>query len=359
MLTIKRNTIVYILCSSNTVTGGPEALHQLCDKINANGGHAEMLYMDYGTEVLNPKAKTHIRYRHYNIRVASEVADDKNNVLVVPELWPQFLQNYKQIQKCIWWLSVNYGEAVFKLSFTDNSIYHLYQSWYAHAFLTRKNAANVYPLFDYLSIRSSQTQPRKERIVIYNPKKGLETTLKIIDCCAGNNIVFTPLQNLTRPEMIQLMKRSMLYIDFGEHPGKDRIPREAAIYNNVVITSKLGSAACFDDLPFPEKYKFSPTDMEHIKAAVLSAIDNYEEAVKDFDYYKRVINNQETEFTVQAVNLFCPGKIVTVFSFSLQSATGIRQIRKIFNDRVEQLANKVRKNLPASAKSKIKKIGLH
>ncbi len=76
MLLINQSTIVYILCSSNAVTGGPEALHQLCDKINSNGGRAKMIYVDYGSQEFDPEAKTHIRYRHYKVAVAKKIEDE-------------------------------------------------------------------------------------------------------------------------------------------------------------------------------------------------------------------------------------------------------------------------------------------
>lgn len=52
------------------------------------------------------------------------------------------------------------------------------------------------------------------------------------------------------------MSKSKVYIDFGNHPGKDRIPREAAISGCIVITGKRGAAAFAEDVCIPETYKF-------------------------------------------------------------------------------------------------------
>ena len=43
-------------------------------------------------------------------------------------------------------------------------------------------------------------------------------------------------------QIIQILSRSKIYIDFGFHPGVDHLPREAAILKNCIITNKEGSA---------------------------------------------------------------------------------------------------------------------
>ena len=52
------------------------------------------------------------------------------------------------------------------------------------------------------------------------------------------------------------MAKSKIYIDFGNHPGKDRIPREASASHCVVVTGKRGSAANQIDVPIPDDFKF-------------------------------------------------------------------------------------------------------
>ena len=46
-------------------------------------------------------------------------------------------------------------------------------------------------------------------------------------------------------------------MDFGYHPGKDRMPREAALFGNCIITNQKGSAKNNLDIPIKSKYKFS------------------------------------------------------------------------------------------------------
>src|SRR5687767_6015204 len=67
----------------------------------------------------------------------------------------------------------------------------------------------------------------KKNVVLYNPKKGYSYTQKLMEACA--DLRWVPLDSLGLTQMIETMKTSKLYIDFGPHPGKDRLPREAAI----------------------------------------------------------------------------------------------------------------------------------
>ncbi|MCX7738527.1 MAG: hypothetical protein N2Z80_03840 [Hydrogenothermaceae bacterium] len=55
--------------------------------------------------------------------------------------------------------------------------------------------------------------------------------------------------------MIDILKKAKVYIDFGNHTGKDRIPREAAMLECCVITGRRGIAKYREDVPIPENYK--------------------------------------------------------------------------------------------------------
>ena len=46
----------------------------------------------------------------------------------------------------------------------------------------------------------------------------------------AQDLRWVPLIGMTTEEMRSCMSKSKVYIDFGNHPGKDRIPREAAIF---------------------------------------------------------------------------------------------------------------------------------
>ena len=69
----------------------------------------------------------------------------------------------------------------------------------------------------------------------------------------------------------------MIYIDFGEHPGKDRIPREAALRNLIVITNRNGAAVNNIDVPIDNMFKIDNnlSQLGKISKLLHDSIQNY------------------------------------------------------------------------------------
>lgn len=106
----------------------------------------------------------------------------------------------------------------------------------------------------YLAGEEAALREKKEDVVLYNPKKGAAFTKALREM--AQDLRWVPLIGMTTEEMRSCMSKSKVYIDFGNHPGKDRIPREAAISGCIVITGKRGAAAFAEDVCIPETYKF-------------------------------------------------------------------------------------------------------
>lgn len=357
MFTIDRNTIIYIFCPAGAVTGGPEALHQLCDAVNMQGGKAKMVYVDYGTEQIVRAGKP-LPYKAYYTRSTTEVIDDARHIAIVPEIWPHLLGKYHRLQKGLWWLSVNYlrNPDIFE----KKEFFHLYQSVYAGNFLQSKGIPVAFPLFDYLKIPFRKIELAGKRPqVCYNPKKGFEVTQKVIESMGNRDITFFALSGLSKKELAKALAESKVYIDFGDHPGKDRIPREAVMAGNIVITSRNGSAAFFEDLPIEAKYKLERDRITAICAAVEAAVAGYATAHTDFDYYRRVVRGQKREFFNQCRSVFLQGN----YRFS-RKLTGLLVFKLLPLNflflNAEMMKNKVIKMLSPSTKRRIRKlIGTH
>ena len=43
------------------------------------------------------------------------------------------------------------------------------------------------------------------------------------------------LSGFNSKQIINIYNKTKVYLDFGYHPGKDRMPREAALFNNCII----------------------------------------------------------------------------------------------------------------------------
>lgn len=158
-----------------------------------------------------------------------------------------------------------------------------------------KNGVERYlPLFDYIHAKytdSSFDISQKQNIVCYNPVKGLAVTNQIKSL--NPDINFVPIVGMEENQIIDLLKTSKVYIDFGHHPGRDRIPRESAILGNCVITNSSGAAGFFNDIPSGKKYKTS--DVEEIGIAIRNCFENYETVIDEFSLYRSSIKNQKEQ----------------------------------------------------------------
>jgi len=354
MIEIYQNTKIYIVCPANFSTGGPELLHQLAYHfINDLKVEAFMYYYNFnGNEFKTP---VHPEYEIYNVPYVLEIQENEDidrNILIVPEVLSglSLLLKCKNIRKCCWFLSVdNYylskltkrdffitrainkiSKFIIKKSLIDIDInsqevlnqlmikydynkdrllkladFYLSQSHYVINHF--RDLKQNYYLSDYLNADFLKIQTdlsNKENMVAYNPKKGIGFTKKLIS--SAKDIKFVTLVNMSRKEVIQTLQKAKVYIDFGNHPGKDRIPREAAILGCCVITGKRGSAAFYEDVPVPAEYKFEDKEenIPKIIDKIKDCFENFEERYKDFEYYRQIIKNEPQKFVEDLKKIF-------------------------------------------------------
>jgi len=348
------DTKIYIACPANLVTGGPELLHQLAYHLrNDLQIHAFMYYYDFRPGKF--ESPVHPEYRVYEVPYALEIPkndDNSKSILIVTEVHKalKLLVNFINIRKGIWFLGVdNYSiskltkrdyfiqrainkisKIIFKKPLLDFDITSqevvskLIQKYdyrtdpllkLANFYMTNtyrglrwfSELKPLYYLSEYLNKSFLETQTdisKKEDIVVYNPNKGFAFTKKIIS--SAKDIKFIPLINMTRDEVIKTLQRAKVYIDFGHHSGKDRIPREAAILGCCVITGKRGSAAFFEDVPIPDEYKFEDKEenIPKIIEKIRDCFKNFEERHKDFEYYREYIRNEPKKFIEDLKKIF-------------------------------------------------------
>jgi hypothetical protein len=330
MLNIKSNTIVYVLCPSYIKSGGPELAHQLVKQINDFHGHAEIAYYD----IENNGMKINEAFKCYvqSFVEAKKIIDEPQNVVVVPETHPEFLNWYKNVQKCIWWMSVDnyYRDHKFFKSLAvfgyngvrriintilseimgntniNNKVLHLYQSEYAKDFLIKKGIKNTKHLSDYLnsSYLNLEIDTVRQDQVLYNPVKGFKITRKLMEIAP--DIKWVPLQGMTTEQVKETLLQSKVYIDFGNHPGKDRFPREAAMCGCCVITGKRGSANFAEDVPVLDEFKFdeSKEALTLIIAKIRNCLEDYASQVPKFDHYRNFIKDEFRVFQSDVKAIF-------------------------------------------------------
>ena len=289
---------IYMITPPNYVTGGVEASFQIADAINNQGGECYTIFSDPSSVDPIPS-----EYKRYNVKISNNIDPTSENLIIVPEIWPHILDTpeLKTMGKAIWWLSVDHNRG--SSTNFDSDVIHLYQSDYARDFLSSRGAKTIIPIFDYLSDEyfAEYNINEKENTICYSIKgKDLAESLKSY----LPEYKFTMLIGMTRLEVIDTLRKSKVFIDFGYHPGKDRIPREAAMLHNCVITNRKGSANYEKDIPILDMYKIESENIHSIADQIKDCIENYEERTKDFDSYRKEIRNQKTEFTNQVKLLF-------------------------------------------------------
>lgn len=187
MIKVYKNTKIYVHCPGGLVTGGAELLHQLVSILNDNGKSAFIVY--YG----NKEYTIPSDYGNYNIKTATHIIDDPQNIEVIFEGRFDLIRNNSKIQKILWWLSVDnffycsksflaisdlfrfskrmalqstirrFGKAILKgkTEYLINPIsikelrgihcVNCYQSVYAQSFLYRNNFKEILPLKDFIN----------------------------------------------------------------------------------------------------------------------------------------------------------------------------------------------------------------
>lgn len=331
---IHKLTKIYIVAPANFATWWPELLHQLAYKLKNNMKY-DNVFMFYVPlwKYSNP---VHKEYDNYNIPYTEIIEDNENNLIIVPEVFTKILLNYKKINKAIWWLSIdNYYLSIWHIKSRINKFilnvlnsqkylffekwlskipFHIVQSEYARVHLLDKwiPLNNIWYISDYLNkdfLKIETNILNKENIISYNPKKWYKFTKKLIDFVKNekkdNNIKFVPIENMTRQEVINLLQKSKIYIDFWFFPWKDRIPREAVILWNSILISQMWSWLYYADFPIDWNFKLKNLkDLELIYMKILDMINNYTNDLLVFEEYKNNIAKEEEKFLYDIKKIF-------------------------------------------------------
>lgn len=296
------NTKVYIQCPGNFSTGGSESLHQLASALISFGVEAYMFYYQLDSCPVNIADPVHDFFKKYHVPYTFMPEDNQRNVLIVPETYTEGLYRPKKIRCVIWWMAVdNYFskllenikshlaaplrepvKKIFAFGNADKDVEHWAQSEYVCQFLTlngvkKFNRVETHMSQYFLSRAAQVDLSKKENIVAYNPKKGFEFTKQLIELAP--DIDWRPIQNMTPAQVQELLAKSKVYIDFGEFPGRERLPREAILSGCVVITGKRGAAANDVDVNIPADFKFdSQARLGDVIKKIREVFDNFEAA---------------------------------------------------------------------------------
>jgi len=329
-----KDSIVYVICPANIKTGGTELAHQLVYQLNACGINSSICYICGKSR---PVVCTGFEQYVQVFVTLDDVDDNEKNVVVIPESWTFLIHKFKHIRIAVWWMSVDnylknysilfaikrYGlrqglktlAKKFVNEYSQLSIQslkeikiHFVQSEYARIFL-KSMGIDAVGLSDYINdlyCNNIVNRSKKEDIIVYNPSKGGKVTSEIKKQYKGKG-EWIPLINMTNEEMRNTLSRAKVYIDFGPFPGKDRIPREAAMSFCCLITGTLGASGNKLDLPIDDNYRFSSPlkNILLITEKINDCIENYDLRINDFEEMRHITKNEKALFERQVRNIFC------------------------------------------------------
>ncbi|WLQ07122.1 hypothetical protein [Arthrobacter oryzae] len=326
-------------------TGGPEALHQLISGLRKLGQEAYLVPLP-GTEDKPRVAE----YELYDAPESSRIDDLPRAAVVVPEVAYTMLSGVHNARKFCWWLSIDnspifrrerlrlemkeYGLGT-RLQLIENDlrkhassiqrtlsgkrrllrdVEHLVQSQYAWSYLYSRMdiVASMVSDFTPLNIICDNPALTSARglTVVFNPKKSAELTRRV--AVAYPRASFRPLVNMSRCEVMNALESSAVYLDLGSHPGKDRMPREAALVGCVSIVARRGSAAFSADVPLPWQNKVNLQTGDAVSNAI-SVLDKVFAFPDEFQRgqrgYVAAIKSEEQTFLDELAAVFLEDRL--------------------------------------------------
>lgn len=285
---------ILVVCPAHAVTGGPEALHAFVHELNKlKNVHAMIWYWEARSREPSPE-----EYQAYQCEYVTEMPEGFDGTVIVPEIWANRVMEFKNCTRVIYWLGCDaYApwtpQHELGKFLEDDDIIHIVQSEYALDLLQKLEVKRLVKCTDIVNTEyyAKYKEGKRSDAVLYNPAKATLFMRQLMAEC--QDIEFKPISGMARAEVIDLMRHSKLYIDFGEFPGRERMPREAALCGCCLITSKIGSAGYDGDFLHSYKFESKASHIWVIKNRIRYVLDHYEECQKDFDAFRGLLREDK------------------------------------------------------------------
>jgi len=293
------------------------------------GHQVKMVYFDYDIFVRTGDLKLSIksragfsdRYSDYDVAFVDSLPTSFDRVLI-PEVYP-YLAGYFGFSKNIilWWLSADNFFVMrqrihdrpdvaknfdFFPTFDDlSNCTNIFQSRYAKNVVSTKmqlkddDVLFTSPLnYRFRDQTFEAARASRNNDVLFNPAKNSHIYLHLNPLLPEIN--FVPVQSMATAEVLERLRAAKIYLDLGTHPGRDRLPREAATQGCCVITSNTGAAAVYEDYPFSEHYKLDIDDIQslpdRLNEVYRKICGQHSAAYADFGEYRHFISGESERF---------------------------------------------------------------
>lgn len=326
MISFKNYQNIIIFCPPKKATGGPEALHQLADKLQQIG--VKNVFMHYLPNRKNAKPKN---YNVYKTKEINNIEDNPENILIIPESMTFLVKKFPESQKIIWWLSVDFYKILMdyrirkqsfftKLFYNQKdreyyfepfpNVFYWAQSFRSGVYIREHKVpeTQIDYVCDYINPIFLKNREIKKDLtdkkILYNPKKGKKEISLLIQ--NSPELEWIPIQNMNADQIKKIMSESLLYVDFGENPGRDKMLRESVSQDCCIVSGKNGSSAYYEDLMISEEYKFdfSEDKIPEIITKIKAVLENYPDHISHFLAYKNIVLNEETTFEEKLKEIF-------------------------------------------------------
>ena len=253
--------------------------------------------------------------------VPLEVALTPSTLLIFPEVLALTALRYSQSPRGVWWLSVDNAfaswpdltDAQMRSSlFQVEELVHFHQSCYAQDFLLRNGARQVVPLsdfvertyrLDWVAAAAKATWLGPRTIAIF-PRKGGLMASSFIE--RNPDLPVARIENMSREQVGHALAGTSVYIDFGHHPGKDRVPREAAFAGNIIFLHEHGAGRFHADYPLDSFYLFTPRDVisGELSRRVREALNDYPRHLERQTLLRQRVTLEYDHFMLQVQEAF-------------------------------------------------------
>jgi hypothetical protein len=275
-----------IVLSIPIKTGGPEAVHQFVDMVSRefSGHECAIVYYPFQEEAVK-------LFEHYKVNIASSLVLNEADWVIVPESMTEVIAELpKSVKVAIWWLSLDnylrykhgnptlFGKIKHWMRICTGktispkklaSFTNFCQSQYVANWLMEQRCEPIF-LSDYTFNRFSKIDSTKitdrKKDVLYNPRKDIVFVNAVSKKLP--KIKFIPLINFSKAELDEHYKKTLIYMDFGHFPGKDRMPREAVRNGCILITGRMGASGNFQDFSILPFFKIDQKNKNFIENAV-------------------------------------------------------------------------------------------
>lgn len=312
-------------------TGGPECLHQLASSLSRQGFDATILparnsdfqslkqIQDNGNlvndSILNFKPSRELvkdYERSYpGLKKCSRLKLRSTTVFILPEIWANWAILFHSWICVIWWLSVdNAFHSMPNINWLKRpKIFHISQSKYSEQFLHLTGLEVFGRLHDPVQLPPKDTKQKdilsiERRIISISGShknifdlKHMSTKIK-----GALGIQTHILQNLTQEEFFTQLESSLIYIDLGNFPGRDKPPREAAVRNAVPLLSSTG-AAFWGDFFLPSYLLIDPFK-DNLISHLNYILKNPYKVARDIKVIKELLLKENNKFDKDVLTLF-------------------------------------------------------